>query len=235
MAKHSFRQSWNLTVVSSETLRTKSRSEFVYDTLRDAIWEGWFARGERIREEEIARSLGRSLVVVELSAQQILELYAMRELLEGAAARFAAQHAAKAEIAMLNRILDEFTTAWDDPNRLVTLNRHFHQAICEAAHNRYLTETLNNLHDALALLHANTFRVPNRPRETDAEHRQIVLAIAQGNPDQAEEAAREHIRQAQRTRFEMLMGNEQPGERAVQHVARRPSNSIRRLNRDHLR
>jgi DNA-binding GntR family transcriptional regulator len=256
MAKHASEQPWKLTVVSSETLRTKSRSEFVYETLRDAIWEGRFARGERIREEEIARSLGvsrtpvrealqrlqerglltvgtgRSLVVVELSAQQILELYAMRELLEGAAARFAAQHAAKAEIAMLDRILDEFATAWDDPKRLVTLNRQFHKAICEAAHNRYLTETLNNLHDALALLHANTFRVPNRPRETDAEHRRIVLAIAQGDPDQAEEAAREHIRQAQRTRFEMLMASEHPGERAAQLVPRRTTNPIPRAGRD---
>jgi DNA-binding GntR family transcriptional regulator len=252
MPNQSSARRWKLTVLSSETLRTKSRSEFVYDTLRDAIWEGQFARGERIREEEIARSLGvsrtpvrealqrlqehglltvgtgRSLVVVELTAQQILELYAMRELLEGAAARFAAQHAARAEIDMLHRLLNEFTTSWQDPKHLIALNRRFHQAICEAAHNRYLTETLNNLHDSLALLHANTFRVPNRPRETDAEHRQIVLAIEEGNPDKAEEAAREHVRQAQRTRFEMLFGNEQPAGRVARRAAQHPARSARR-------
>ena len=83
-------------------------------------------------EEEIARSLGvsrtpvrealrrlqergmlvvgagRSLVVAELSKQQVLELYAMREILEGSAARFAARHANEAEIDMLHRLLDEF-------------------------------------------------------------------------------------------------------------------------------
>src|SRR5262249_59308658 len=110
------------TAATPDTLRNTSRSEFVFAALRDAIWDGRFAPGERIPEEEIARSLGvsrtpvrealrrlqergmlsigagRSLVVAELSQQQVLELYAMREILEGSAARFAAQHAHRAEI-----------------------------------------------------------------------------------------------------------------------------------------
>ena len=49
---------------------------------------------------------------------------------------------------------------------------------------------------------STTFRVPSRRLESDEEHRQIVAAIEQHNPDRAEEAARQHIRQAQRTRFE---------------------------------
>lgn len=212
-----------------EILKTKSRAEFVYDWIRDAIWDGRFARGERVREEEIAQTLGvsrtpvrqalqllaerglltagigRSLVVTKLTAQQILELYSMREILEGSAARFAAQHAAKAEIQVLHRMLDEFTVARNDPKRLITLNHRFHQAIYDAAHNRYLTQVLTGLIDSMALLHSNTFRFPNRFADSDAEHRTIVAAIEQGNPARAEEAAREHIRQAQRTRFEMLL------------------------------
>ena len=58
------------------------------------------------------------------------------------------------------------------------------------------------LHNSLALLHNATFRVPSRRSESDEEHRRIVAAIEQRDPDGAEEAAREHIRQAQRTRFE---------------------------------
>ena len=56
--------------------------------------------------------------------------------------------------------------------------------------------------DSLALLHSTTFRVPSRRLESDEEHRQIVVAIEEHNPDRAEETARQHIRQAQRTRFE---------------------------------
>jgi len=215
-----------LTAIDDEALRTRSRADFVYESLRDAIWDGRIAVGERVREEEIARNLGvsrtpvrealqrlhqrgllvfgagRGLTVALLSQHQVLQLYAMREILEGSAARFAAEHATAPEIAVLWRLQKELCKPDHDTMALVTLNRRLHQAIYEAAHNQYLIQTLSVLHDSLALLHSTTFRAPSRRKESDEEHRQIVAAIEQHNPDRAEEAAREHIRQAQRTRFE---------------------------------
>src|SRR5262249_62153149 len=49
-----------LAAATSDALRNTSRSEFVFASLRDAIWEGRFAPGQRIPEEEIAHSLGVS-------------------------------------------------------------------------------------------------------------------------------------------------------------------------------
>src|SRR5262245_64025037 len=216
----------SLTAIDAEGLRTRSRAGFVYESLRDAISDGRIATGERVREEEIARNLGvsrtpvrealqrlhqrgllvfgagRGLVVAELSQHQVLQLYAMREILEGSAARFAAQHATAADIAILYRLQKELADAKPDALLLVTLNRRFHQAIYEAAHNQYLLQTLNMLHDSLALLHNATFRVPSRRSESDEEHRRIVEAIEKHDPAAAEEAARAHIREAQRPRFE---------------------------------
>jgi len=215
-----------LTAIDAEALRTRSRADFVYESLRDAISDGRIAVGERVREEEIARNLGvsrtpvrealqrlhqrgllvfgngRGLVVAELSQHQVLQLYAMREILEGSAARFAAQHANATDVSILYRLQKDLAEAKPDALLLVTLNRRFHQAIYEAAHNQYLMQTLNMLHDSLALLHNATFRVPSRRSESDEEHRRIVAAIEKHDPDAAEEAARQHIRQAQRTRFE---------------------------------
>ena len=216
--------------INADDLRTRSRADFVYDSLRDAIWEGRIARGERVREEEIARSLGvsrtpvrealqrlqrrgllvtgmgRGLIVAELSKREVIELYAMREILEGSAARFAAQRAMRPEIDMLYRLQRDLADAPDDALLLVKLNRRFHQAIYDAAHNQYLTQTLDTLHDSMALLHSPTFRAPNRRRESDEEHRRIVSAIERHAADEAEAIAREHIRQAQRTRFEAMIG-----------------------------
>lgn len=216
--------------INADDLRTRSRADFVYDSLRDAIWEGRIGRGERVREEEIARSLGvsrtpvrealqrlqrrgllvtglgRGLIVAELSKREVIELYAMREILEGSAARFAAQHATRPEIDILYRLQRDLAEAPDDALLLVKLNRRFHQAIYDAAHNQYLTQTLDTLHDSMALLHSTTFRAPNRRRESDEEHRRIVSAIERHDADEAEAIAREHIRQAQRTRFEALIG-----------------------------
>jgi DNA-binding GntR family transcriptional regulator len=218
-----------LAAINPDDLRTRSRADLVYGSLRDAIWEGRIGRGERLREEEIARTLGvsrtpvrealqrlqqrgllvnrlgRGLTVAELSKREVIELYAMREILEGSAARFAAQHATAPEIEILYGLQRELSAAPDDALRLVMLNRRFHQAIYDAAHNQYLTQTLDALHDSMALLHATTFRAPQRRRESDEEHRRIVAAIERHDADEAEAAAREHIRLAQRTRFATLM------------------------------
>jgi DNA-binding GntR family transcriptional regulator len=148
---------------------------------------------------------GRGLMVAQLSREQIIELYAMREILEGSAARFAARHATAAEIANLYDLQEQLGATNDDMLH-VTLNRRFHQAIYEAAHNRYLMQTLESLNDSFVLLRSSTFRLPHRGRNSDEERRRIIDAIEKRDPELAEKEAREHIRQAQRTRFENRAG-----------------------------
>src|SRR5215470_2422704 len=124
-------------------VRTRSRADFVYENLRDAISDGRIAGGERVREEEVARNLGvsrtpvrealqrlqqrgllvvgagRGLIVAELTHLQVVELYGMREILEGSAARFAAQHASDTEIEMLHRLQRELRQVKTDAMALV--------------------------------------------------------------------------------------------------------------------
>jgi DNA-binding GntR family transcriptional regulator len=214
--------------IDEAALRTRSRAEFVYESLRDAISDGRIGAGERVREEEVARNLGvsrtpvrealqrlqqrgllvfgagRGLVVAQLSQQQVIELYAMRQILEGSAARFAAMHATPAEIAVLYQLQEELKAAEGDALLHTNLNRQFHQAIYEAAHNRYLLQALDSLLDSFALLRSTTFRLPHRPRDSHEERRRIIAAIEQRDPDLAEKEARAHILQAQRTRFERV-------------------------------
>lgn len=172
------------------SFRDIQRGEFVYQELRNAIAAGQFQQGERIREEDVAKSLGvsrtpvrealrrlqtrgllelaagRGLVIAELSRQQVLELYAMREILEGAAARLAAQHAMESEIAHLRHLLAGLRKE-TNPQKLADLNRGFHHTICDAAHNRYMQQSLNDLGDALALLRDTTFSLEGRPKTAE--------------------------------------------------------------------
>jgi len=209
--------------------RSSSRGEYVYRALCDAIKDGQLKQGMRVREEDIANLLGvsrtpvrealfrlqtrgllevapgRGLIVVEITRQKLVALYSMRELLEGGAARMAAQHASPSEIETLRYLLNEFQKAGDDPPRLADLNRQFHSAIYEAAHNRHLLTALGDLTDALALLQNTTFSVPSRPRLAIKEHRAILKAITEKQPDMAEQAAREHIRAAHQARASMMM------------------------------
>lgn len=205
----------------------RSRAKIVYETLRDDIKSGRYKAGQRIREEEIAARLGVSrtpvrealsrlqhhgllesapegLAVTELSRNQVLELYAMREMLEGAAARFAAQHASTYDVDDLRRHAASFEAAKGDPDRLAAINIAFHRAIYEAAHNRYLLRTLDELHDALALLQTTTFTVDGRYEGSVAEHGRIIAAIAARDADTAEREARDHIRHALDARLDLI-------------------------------
>ena len=209
--------------------RNTSRSEYVFRALRDAIHEGRLTQGARLREEEVARWLGvsrtpvrealgrlaarglvqeapgRGLVVVELTKRQVIELYAMRKILEGAAARFAAQHASPSEGEMLRRLATECRDA-ETPAKMAQRNRAFHQAICEAGHNLYLSQALSDLSDALALLPSTTFQEHGRGATAYAEHMRIAEAIIAHDADAAEAAGRDHITMAERVRTRMLFG-----------------------------
>ena len=212
---------------AEDPFRDASRADYVYKQMRQAIRDGHFRQGDRVREEDIARSLqvsrtpvrealrqlqihglldvaaGRGLGVVTLDRPQVLELYAMRELLEGAAARLAAQHATAAEIADMKHLLAEFRKT-KDAGRHAAINRAFHHAICEAAHNRYMMQSLHQLSDALALLQGTTFSAKGRPASADLEHQAVLNAIEAGDADAAETSARAHIRNAQALRMQML-------------------------------
>jgi len=201
--------------------------EAVYRALLEGIRAGGWAPGDRLREEDVAARLkvsrtpvreafgrllakglvqqahGRGLIVRSLDMAEVFELYAMREILEGAAARLAARQASPAEIDALEDQLNRFETA-EDAAELARLNRAFHESIFQAARNRYLDRALQELQDGIGLLGSTTFSVPGRPGPAAAEHRAIAAAIAGHDPDGAERAARAHIREALRARLRLL-------------------------------
>ena len=210
-----------------------SRADFVKSRIREGIRGGRYQPGERIRESEVAEWLNvsrtpvrealrrleseglltfvswRGVVVRELDRQQVSELYAMREILEGAAARLAARHISEAELDVLDMLLETADKVGDEPTKLADLNRQFHQAIQSAAHNRYLTESLEQHRGTLALLRGTTYAVEGRPEAAASEHRAIVKAIRDRNPEKAEIAARTHIAAAQRARLQLILAGDQ--------------------------
>lgn len=209
-----------------------SRAEQVRDSILRAIRSGRYRPGDRIRETEVAKWLDvsrtpvrealrrleadgllsfeswRGVVVSRLDRQQVGELYAMREVLEGAAARMAARHIGDAEIEVLQLLLEQMEQSADDAETLAVLNRKLHQSIYAAAHNQYLMQTLGQLENALALLRGTTFAIDGRPATAAAEHRAIVDAISARDADAAETAARAHIAAAQRARLRLILEDE---------------------------
>jgi DNA-binding transcriptional regulator YhcF (GntR family) len=106
------------------------RSEAVYAELRQAILRGTLRAGERLHEEGLARRLRvsrtpvreamgrleaeglaaalprRGLAVAEVSPEHVMEIYLVREVLEGAACRLAARHVTHLEVARLEKLFE---------------------------------------------------------------------------------------------------------------------------------
>jgi DNA-binding GntR family transcriptional regulator len=203
-------------------------SEAVFRSLCQALRAGIYRPGDRLREEEVAQRLkvsrtpvreafgrllakgfvepagGRGLIVRSLDTAEVLELYAMREILEGAAARLAAQHASLPEIDALKDLEQAFEANLDDPVEMARLNQVFHETIFRAARNRYLDSALQELQDGISLLGSTTFSVGGRPSTAAEEHRGLIDAIASRNPDLAEKLARTHIQEALRSRLRLM-------------------------------
>lgn len=197
--------------------------EKVYTAMIAGLREGKYVPGQRIRDRQIAEEYGVSrtpardaigrlqsrgllqigpggLAVRTLSPAEVIELYTVRQLLEGAAARYAAQHARDMEIAAIEHFLEAFSAQAGDAKSQAKLNRRLHVAIREAAHNRFLVNTLDELDVALALL-GTTYAIPGRAEQAHLEHCEILAAIKARDADAAEAAAQRHIQHAQRTRL----------------------------------
>lgn len=202
----------------------------VYNELRQRLVDGRLKPGQRLREIELSDMLGvsrtpvreaikrlesegfavyasrRGAIISELTPDQAAELYAVREILEGSAANFAARYASESEILVLEDLLEKHREAGEDAETLSRINRQFHHMIYRTAHNRYLLDLLSTAQDYMLLLHKTTYYAPGRPETALEEHCQIVNAIKARDSQAAETAARQHIREAQRIRMQLQFG-----------------------------
>lgn len=208
-----------------------SLAQFVYTRLRQDIRSRELVSGTRLRETDIAERLAvsrtpvrealkrlesegmvrfappRGYVVVQLSERQVMELYAMRKVMVGAAARFAAEQASPIEVLSMNQVIAQLERT-KVPEEVAALNRRLHEIIVAAAHNEYLSKAASVLGDALALLGTTTYSQPGRIKSGLAENKQIVACIARHDANGAEKAAQAHVAAATELRLQMLFGPE---------------------------
>jgi len=232
MATTKKRQPRSTDIAAPDKLENLPRGERAYRHVRAAIQSGQLKPGERLREVELAESIGlsrtpirealarleseglvvhdatRGIVVAELDYSMVTELYYMREVLEGTAARLTAQHASEVELSILEDLCYQYEASLDNETQLAISNRQFHETLYRCSHNRYLVNMLTVLHDALSLLGSTTLTDRERAAETLKEHEAVVAAIRERDADGAEQALRAHIRAAQKVRMKRLFASD---------------------------
>ena len=197
-------------------------SEQVFRRIQAAIVKGEIAPGSKISEPELARTYGisrgplreaihrlegqRLLVrvphigarVVSLSHAELIELYEIRESLEGMACRLAAERMSQAEIDELRAVLDlhEQDAAFKAGVGYYQQEGDFdfHYRIIQGSGNKTLTQMLcGELYQLVRMYRLQFSATPNRPRQAFAEHRRILDAIADRDGELAELLMRRHI------------------------------------------
>jgi DNA-binding GntR family transcriptional regulator len=192
------------------------------DALRRAILDFHLKPGDRLIEREICEQSGvsrtsvrealrqleteglitsipnRGPVVASLTAGEARDIYELRAVLEGLAARKCAELATESEIAGLRKAVEGFRKAVrsKDPRALIAGKTIFYDLLMSAARNDALDAALRKLHGRATLLRALSMSQPGRVDSSAAELEAIVEAIARRDADAADRASREHIDKA---------------------------------------
>lgn len=198
----------------------------VLDGLRQAIISGRLAPGARLTERELTQMLGVSRTVIreslrqleseglianvpnkgpvvrELSLDEANDLYSIRAVLEGFAARLFAEKANDAHIRSLHEALESVVAAYDsgDANRVLDTKNDFYAVLFEGAASETLSSMLNTLHAriwrwrALGLTHPQ--RSADRSRESMANLKAVLTAIRTRDGEGAERITRAEANQA---------------------------------------
>ena len=195
-------------------------TDWVYEELKGAIVDLRLPPGKPLREATLAGQLGvsktpvrealtrleqeglvvttsfKGAVVTGYSRQDLLEIYELRELLENAAARTAAESMGEEDRAYLDRILRESRklTGAADAGKLAALLTEFDDIMFDQVHNSRIRALIENLRAHLTRIGHLTAEIPGRIEASVDEHEKIVEAIAARDPALAEQRMRDHIR-----------------------------------------
>jgi GntR family transcriptional repressor for pyruvate dehydrogenase complex len=157
-------------------------------------------RGVFVAESESAAELRRSVLESKHSTE---ELFAMREVLEVPAARWAAEvqnlEALSKVEQTLNLLIEASQATPPDFSELQRLDMEFHLAIVRASGNRFLTQTQGVLNDILAEGMQSTLDAPGRLEQSRDEHKAILEALIAADGPAAAEAAKHHVHAARDT------------------------------------
>jgi DNA-binding GntR family transcriptional regulator len=194
-------------------------TDVAYERLRKLIQQGEFLPGSLIRETELTSRFEmsrtpirealqrlqaegllvpgqRGYIVVDLTREDVRDVYQVRAMLEGTAARWAARRRSRTDIAQMLDLLDDMDAALarDDEESLAELNGLFHEALGRASGNNYLLSMLSATRKfAEGGIRKMAREHPERPAQSVVEHRALVDAIIAGDEDAAEKAARFHV------------------------------------------
>ena len=213
----------NLEIKEDTELKNEySLTEKVYHNLRSDILTGAFKDKEELKENTIAKAYGVSRTPVREAIRQLAleglvdtipnkgafvhsihekdvnDVYAMRSLLEGLAARWAAEHITKEQIEAMEEILymSKYYRKKENWDQVYKCDNKFHEILYTASGSYLLEHMLQTFHEYVQKVRKYILKDEKRSRESFEEHGAILEAIKNKKPDEAATLATQHIANA---------------------------------------
>lgn len=191
----------------------------IYDKLRNDILNGVYEPGDSLIEMKLAEELGvsrtpvreairqleleglvksipnKGVVVEGVTEQDINDIYEIRKLIEGLAARWATEKMTKDKLKDLKDTLDlmEFYTLKGETDKISVMDTKFHDIIFQACDSKPLRSVLTNLHHFIQRARLVSIGVSGRAQNALKEHQKIYEAIYNKDANAAEKAVQKHI------------------------------------------
>jgi DNA-binding GntR family transcriptional regulator len=196
----------------------KTLREQIVSSLRESIVKGELKSGQKLTEPELAEKLGisrtpireafrqlesegfltviprRGAVVSSLTRKEVQDFYEIKSLLEGYAARVAAQRVTKKDIEKLKKINEQLEALIeeDDVEAFFRKNNEFHNTFIALCGNEKLLEIRSNLVQKFLRFRLQALAVPGRLLESVKQHRVIIRALVKKDGRLAEAVVIEH-------------------------------------------
>lgn len=203
----------------------------VYDAIRGAILRNDLKPGTALSETTLAEQLGtsrtpirealkrleeedlvqivprRGVFVTDISVEDIVTIYQLREALECYAIQFAPKYGDQSEF---DQLVADFEQApqWIEAGQIDKVNEadtRLHRFIAQSTRNRLIIKLVDQLLGQIKRLRAMTPTVSGRLERQSQEHLRIVYALKDGNVEEAREALRDHLQTVRDTHVQIRL------------------------------
>ncbi|MGD2272862.1 MAG: GntR family transcriptional regulator [Desulfobacterales bacterium] len=214
-----------MTAKKNNRRHKRNRRAFVLKTLRGRIVDGFYPQGMKLVEQELAeefkmsrpmlreiladldsqglveKKANRGTMVRRIDSQSLLEIMEIREVLEGLAARLAAQKTDPQD-------WQDLEAAFGDPagkmvedlefEKYLELVAKLRERMVDSAGNTELSKLIYSLFAKITVVQRRIVILPGRIEQAINEHRQVLKALIAGDPDKAEKMKRLNLRNARK-------------------------------------
>lgn len=136
----------------------------------------------------------------------LIDIFFLRKILEPEVAQLASENATPEEINELEEILGEQEKEVVEGKATIEADSGFHHQLARMARNRILERLLLALLDLLSKTRENYLQTEERKQKSLQGHREVLLAIKNGNSAAARQAMRRHLKNVEEVLFKKRKG-----------------------------